>query len=140
MGSMPFDIKNLGTHLLVSLHGRMTPQDLARLADEAEAVEDSLPAALDRISDLTGVTEFDVGYTEVRVLAVRRRMRTFDRNVKSAIVAPSPIQVGMARMFQSLNDNPQIEIRIVASMKEALTWLDVSPQAVNSPGQKGEGA
>ena len=91
--------ENQDSHLLVTFHGRVSPQDLVRLADEMDVVEDSLPAALDRASDLTNVIEFDVGYTEVRALAVRRRMRTFERNIKSAIVANSELQMGMARMF-----------------------------------------
>jgi hypothetical protein len=135
---MPFQVQNVGTHLLVTLEGRLGPQDPGRLADEVEALEDALPAALDRISDLTRVTDFDIGFTEMRVLAVRRRMRTFDRQVKSAIVAATPIQVGMARMFQGLNDNPQIEIRIVPTMEEALRWLNVQSNSVSesTPGEE----
>lgn len=133
MGIMPFEITNQGTHLVVSFHGFLKPQDLVQLADEVEAIEDALPSGLDRISDLSAVTDFDIGFPEVRVLAARRRMRTFARTLKSAIVAPSPVQMGMARMFQSLNDNPQIEIRIVASMQEALHWLSESPVDVTPP-------
>jgi hypothetical protein len=46
--------------------------------------------------------------------------------VKSAIVAPMPVQVGFARMFQILNDHPQIEVQLFATLAEAEAWL-VSP-------------
>lgn len=120
---MPFDLSNQGTHILLVAYGKVTPQDLKRLADEIDAMEDAAPQSLDRMADLTQITEFDIGFTEMRALAVRRRIRTFERNVKSAILANTELQVGMARMFQSMNDNPQIEIRIFDSMAKAREWL-----------------
>ena len=33
------------------------------------------------------------------------------------------MQLGLARMYMALNENPQIEIRIVRSMPEAMDWF-----------------
>jgi hypothetical protein len=44
-------------------------------------------------------------------------------SIRSAFVAPRPIQFGFARMFQTLNDNPKIELHIVNTMDEALLWI-----------------
>lgn len=120
---MPFEITNLGNHFLVKLYGVLTPDDLTRLAVEAEVAEDSVPEALDRITDMGAVERFDIGFPSVRTLAERRKKRAFSRPVKSALIAREPVQVGLARMFQSLNTNPMIEIRIVSSMQEAEEWL-----------------
>ena len=128
-GGMPFELTNQGTHFLLVAHGKVTPQDLSRLADDMDAIEDASPEALDRIADLTQITEFDIGFTEMRALAVRRRIRTFERNVRTAIIANTELQVGMARMFQAMNDNPQIEIRIVGSMAMAREWIRLPAEA-----------
>jgi hypothetical protein len=120
---MPFQISNEGDFLLARLTGTITPADLDRLAREAEAAEDALPAAMDRITDLTAVEHFDVGFSAVNQLADRRRVRKFSRPIKSAIIVHEALQYGLARMFQTLNDNPMIEIQIWHSMAEATDWL-----------------
>jgi hypothetical protein len=120
---VPFEITQRATHLHVRMHGVITAGDLVRLAGEAERIEDALPEALDRITELSEVSSFEVGYPEVSTLAERRRTRKFSRRIKSAIVARAPIQVGLARMFQTLNDNPQIELHILPRVEEALAWL-----------------
>jgi len=51
--------------------------------------------------------------------------------IKSAIVANNPSQFGFARMFQTLNDNPQIEIRIFPAAESAMEWLTATPSTVH---------
>jgi hypothetical protein len=120
---MPFEIRNHGGYFHVRFHGIITAADLDRFADEAEAAEDSIPTALDRVTDLTSVEQFNVHFPDVEMLAARRRARRFSKPVKSAIIVRERVQLGLARMFQTLNDNPQIEIRIVHSVAEAENWF-----------------
>jgi hypothetical protein len=120
---MPFDLTNEGDFVLARLFGTITPADLGRLANEAEAFEDAMPAAMDRITDLTAVEHFNVGFVAVNQLAGRRRMRKFSRPIKSAIIVRDGLQFGLARMFQSLNDNPLIEIQLWHTLAEAKSWL-----------------
>ena len=40
--------------------------------------------------------------------------------------------MGIARMFQTLNDNPQISIRIFTNAAEAMSWLQGEPVARNA--------
>jgi hypothetical protein len=98
---MPFEIANRGEFRLARLLGVVTAQDLAGFARAAEGIEDSLPTAMDRATDITSAQSFDVDYLDVLALAVERR----------------------ARMSQTLNDNPQIEIRILESLQEAEDWF-----------------
>jgi hypothetical protein len=49
----------------------------------------------------------------------RRRTQRFANSIKSAVVASRPVQVGFARMYQTLNTNPQVEIQIFAALAEA---------------------
>ena len=121
---MPFEIKNQGDLIFARLYGVVTPDDLKQFADDAEAIEESISTARDRITDLTAVERFDIGFPAMNALALRRRVRRFSRPVKSAIIVQDLVQVGMARMFQTLNDNPQIEIRILRSVAEAKKWFE----------------
>jgi len=43
--------------------------------------------------------------------------------VKSAILTSNPLQYGIARMFQSILEHPQIKIEIFSNEEEACKWL-----------------
>jgi len=93
------------------------------MAAEAEIAEASHPVSLDRITDLTAVECFDVGFREIYYFAIRRSAQRFSRMVKSAIVVQDPDQHGIARVYEALNENPQIQIRILRSVTEATEWF-----------------
>lgn len=120
---MPFELTTSGSILFARAYGVFTPQDLNHLADEAEIAEASHPASLDRITDLTEVERFEVGFREIYYLAVRRSSLRFSRVVKSAIIVKRPVQHGLARMYEALIENPQIKIRILRSVSEATAWF-----------------
>jgi len=120
---MPFEIANKGDFFLVRFFGVVTANDLACFAVEAMIAEDAQPASMDRITDLTEVERFDVGYAEINALAARRKLRHFTKRIKSAIVTDHDDQYSLAKMFQMLNDHPQIDIRVWYSVDEAKDWL-----------------
>jgi hypothetical protein len=120
---MPFKLTTPGAVLFARVFGVFTAADLTRLAAEAEAAEASHPDSLDRVTDLTAVDRFEVGFREIYRFAMRRSAQRFSRVVKSAIVAREPVQVGTARVYEALNDNPQIRVRIVRSVAEATRWF-----------------
>jgi hypothetical protein len=120
---MPFELTTPGAILFARIFGVFTAPELNHLADEAEIVEASLLAAFDRLTDLTAVNRFEVGFREIYYFAARRSKQRFSRVVKSAIVVQDPVQYGMARMYELLNENPQIEIRILHSVSEATEWF-----------------
>jgi hypothetical protein len=121
--TVPFEITNQGTFLFGRLQGTVTASDLYQLANDTEAMENSIPEAMDRICDMTAAERFDVGFQAVNALAQRRRVRKFSKRVKSAIIVADLVQLGIARMYQTLNDNPQIEVRIFRSIAEAKEWF-----------------
>jgi len=120
---MPFEITIQDDYFVFRLYGVVTSVDLDRIASEVEVLEDSIPTAIDRITDITSVERFDVGFPAVNILAGRRSVRQFSKPVKSAIIVRESVQFGLARMYQMLNDNSQIEIRILRSVTEAKDWF-----------------
>jgi hypothetical protein len=120
---MPFETSDHGQYFYSRLFGVLTPDDLVTLAAEIERLEDAAACCKDRIADCTALDEVEISFPDVLLLANRRLARTFTRRVKSAVIARKPVHIGFARMFQTLNEHPQIDIRIVASMDEALKWI-----------------
>jgi hypothetical protein len=120
---MPFEITNEGSYLLLRLLGVVTANDLQRAVEELEQLEGALPTALDRVTDVSTSERLDFHFDAVHDVADRRRQRELKNPVRSALVVGRPVQVGYARMFQILNNNPQIEIRVVETMAEAVGWF-----------------
>jgi len=120
---MPFEITNQGDFLLLRIFGVTTPADLNQLVNEVEILEDALPTSLNQLTDITAVERFEVGFLDINALAARRRARAFSRAIKCAIVVKDPLQFGLARMYETLNENPRVEIRIVHSAAEAKAWF-----------------
>lgn len=119
---MAFKITVQDGVMWVALTGRVTSDDLRSLADEAKKHEQG-EAVPHRITDLTGISHMDFPHGEVFALAQKRRALTFPNRFKSAIIASQPLQVGYARMFQTLNDNPHIDIRVFSDEHSASQWI-----------------
>src|SRR4051794_11855276 len=123
VAGMPFELTTPGAVLFARVFGVFTPAELDNLALMAETAEASHPVSLDRITDLTAVERFEVGFREIYSFALRRSAQRFSRVVRSAIVVEEPVQFGIARVYEALNNNPQIQIRILRSVTEALAWF-----------------
>jgi hypothetical protein len=120
---MPFSLTVESGLLRVVLFGNLTMAELLRLADTVVESERTRGMTPNQLTDVSQVSGRDLGYFEVLTLADRRRVRTLANPIKSAIVAPKPVDVGFARMFQTLNDHPQIETAIFPTLGEAEAWL-----------------
>src|SRR6187431_1804625 len=120
---MPFELTTPRAILFARLYGVFTAPELNHLADEAEIAEASHPVSLDRITDLTAVERFEVGMREIFYFAIRRSTQRFSRVVKSAIIVQEPEQVRIASIYEALNENRQIQIRILRSVTEAKEWF-----------------
>ena len=104
------------------LFGVLDRTDLDAVTKEIERLEDE-GSLKDRLIDLTALERIDVGFEEVFALAQKRAHRVVATPIRSALVASRPVQVGFARMFQMLNDNPRIHIQVFGSREEAQQWL-----------------
>lgn len=119
---MPFEIRDEGGFYSARLFGVLDRTDLDAVSLAVDQMEDA-GLMKDRLTDLTGLDRIDVGFEEVFALAHRRALRPIPVPVRSALVASKPVQFGFARMFQMLNDNPRIQIRVFGTLTEAEQWL-----------------
>jgi hypothetical protein len=121
---MPFDVFMEGARMSIRVHGTVTAQDLVDLVEQVAALESAQPTAPDRIVDVTQAEATNAGFPEVLALAQRRRTAELRNPVRSAVVTGNDAQYGMARMYQTLSDHPQVTLRIFKSLSEATDWLD----------------
>ena len=74
--------------------------------------------------DCTDVSEFDVESIHIdRIIMEDRRAAATMDDVAIAVVAPDPIQYGIARMWQTRLEPTPWRTTVVTSLGEALRWL-----------------
>jgi hypothetical protein len=72
---------------------------------------------------MTQIEEMAIHYPDISVLAANRRKIQFPNSFKSAIITRNSHHLGYARMFQTLNTNPQIIIQIFSDEAPAVQWI-----------------
>lgn len=82
------------------------------------------------LSDVRGVREMKLGFTEMQRLAV------FDRDHKAklgdyklALVVPEALIYGLARMYQQVTEANLPQVGVFHSIEDAAKWLGVAPAA-----------
>ncbi|HEY2343731.1 MAG TPA: hypothetical protein VGH90_11895 [Chthoniobacteraceae bacterium] len=114
----------LGQVLRIDFKGPLTKRDLTALADTLFEKESSMELTPDRITDVSKVTRMEIEFSDIWALVQRRRTRPPANPIKSAIVAATPVQLGFARMFQTLNDIAGIKIAIFPDQEAAQAWIE----------------
>lgn len=109
--------------------GTITLEDIQHLLKYVEDRESNLPVAPDRLMDLSPAQVLDFRSSDLIAIAQLRHSAALKNKVKSAIVAPSPEQFGLARMFQAYNQNPAIHLLIFRESLPAYEWLGVKPNS-----------
>ncbi len=120
---MPYKIAVENNALRIALTGRLTAHDFVGLAGEAKHYEHNVDVVPHRITNMTGIDEVAIHYPDISAFADKRRQLRFPNQFKSAIIAINECHLAYARMFQTLNDNPQIAIRIFRDEPSASDWV-----------------
>jgi hypothetical protein len=130
---MPYTIKLQDNVIRIALTGRVTPMDIASLVAETKKFETNVAVVPHRITDMTDVEELAIHYKNVSAVAEARTKLRFPNPFKSAFIAVNQHQLGYARMFQSLNGNPQITIQIFPDEASAVKWIGVAVKPPTIP-------
>ena len=109
-------------HLVVSSgYGSLNWHEVKHCQDQTCA-DPSFSSEFSQLVDMRAVTEVDMTFDHVRMLAQRR---IFSLASKRAFVASSPAVFGMGRMWQALvelSDHPS-QVRVFYDLPRALQWL-----------------
>ncbi len=96
---------------------------------EIQTIDEDMRARIVRmqpavgISDLTGVTNFNVPGEIMRSAALRRP--PFPPETPRFIVAPTDVLYGMSRMYELVADRPHGKLQVVRTREEALSTLGI---------------
>ena len=120
---MAVEVRTDGPILEVRTSGVLSNEDFLALAAEARRIDASELSGRHRLTDLSEVTRIDMTFQGMASYADNRRRVELPNPVKSAIVAQQVAHYGIARMFQTLTDNPKMVIAIFPDMDSARRWL-----------------
>ncbi len=120
---MPVSLKYSGNFIEIRMHGRLVLEELLAASREIAQAEATMPVALHRLTDMSEVTATTIAFADIEAFAAQRRVAPLKNPVRSAVVAGNDVQFGLARMFQALNDNPRISIKVFRDMAGARAWL-----------------
>jgi hypothetical protein len=120
---MAYRVSYDGSLVLVQFSGTLTREDLERVGNEIIALERDGANTPHRLTDFRQITDTAIGYPEMSVLAERSRARPLGAHIRSALVVERPVQMGFARMFQILNEHPQVTVRIFEDETSARAWI-----------------
>ena len=120
---MAFEVTMDGDLMRILLFDSLTDGDLRGLAEAVMVIEATQKTTPSRIADMTELVRFDVGFNSVDALAARRRESRVVGPTKTALLVTNELQFGVARMYQTLNDHPQITTRIFRDREAAMQWL-----------------
>ena len=120
---MPITYSHDGGLLRVRAAGVITVAELHAMVTEMEQRFLSAKKWPDNLLDLTGIDLSGLGLLDMMSLAKRRESVKPPHAIRTAIVADSPTVTGFARMFQSINTNPDITVQVFESVADAEAWL-----------------
>ena len=123
VSSMPITTRCANGLMEIRMAGRVSAADLKAHMREVATIESKVAVTPNRIMDLRDGTAGDVKFENLHGLAEARRIAVLKNPIKTAILATTPVQIGLARTFQTINDNPQITIQIFREESEARAWL-----------------
>jgi hypothetical protein len=125
-----FDAKITSGMVFLTFRGQVTAEDIRDMTDLLKRIEIEARVSPDRMADLSLIEGISLNFSVITNYATARRTASLRNKVKAAIVAPHPLQYGFARMFQTLNDNPDIIMEIFTDKDSGLAWI--------SAGKKGD--
>jgi hypothetical protein len=120
---MPIAIQLKEGVLHIDFCGEITPQDLVAVVEQTRSFESSGMHAPDRFTDTSGADAIAITFDAMSDFAALRTEAVIPNPVKNAVFAPTEVHFGLARMFQQMNRNPNIELRVFRTRDEAWAWL-----------------
>ncbi len=115
----------------LTFRGHVTAEDIREMVNLLTKIETEARVSPDRMADLSLIEGISLNFSAITNYAAARRTAPLKNKVKAAIVAPHPLQYGFARMFQTLNVNPDISMEIFTDKDSGLTWISAGKGADN---------
>jgi hypothetical protein len=118
---MPYTLTVEPDLVRVVFSGALTAADLLAMAAELRAIERVRPVPHNRLTDLSQVTDFQLTVSDILAYVDERRGYWRAHPLRAALVAPSELSFGFARMFQTFSE--QADVELFATVEAAVAWL-----------------
>jgi hypothetical protein len=109
--------------VFVTFPETLSDNDFRLINMEIEIIEKEYSVVPNFIVRLNTVKTFNGNYFSVQALARQRAEITYPNTILEAIVVTNDFQMGFARMYQTVNDNPQLTIKIFKDEAKAIDWI-----------------
>jgi hypothetical protein len=120
---MAYEITPSDELIFIRAFGIITLDDLIGIGRDVDLIENARAIAPDRLLDLSQSSGDMINFAAIESFSTKRALKVLKNKVRLAVVAPDDLQFGVARMFQSLVANPQIDLQIFRKRELAWTWL-----------------
>lgn len=120
---MPYQINEKETYLHIDWNGVLTLDDLERIRSDIRGHMMGNHSLLGTLHTFDKVTDCAFQPIAAYDHALKLKATHIPKKSKSASVAPSKVSYGYAKLFQELNRNPNLEMQIFRTEKQALAWL-----------------
>jgi len=107
--------------------GCATSADVAEVTCRMNDLDDKAGGLSNRLIDLTSAVELQFGFEAVADHFARRRRDGLCRSARIALVATSPVQYGIGRMFEMMSEQRHTSVAIFRDTPAALRWLVPPP-------------
>ena len=118
--------------LVITMTGTLTRSDLEALATDVITLERDGTYTPSRVADMRDLADIAIGFPEMSRFAEISRNRPLERPVRTGIVVANTLQRGFARMFQILNEHPQVTVAIFDDATVARAWVESGGPAVEA--------
>ena len=120
MAHAEIDIDTERRLITIVVQGELTDTDLLQGYERLRERPD-FSADFDELVDLLGADGRQITADGVRTLA--RRPPSYSPHARRAVVVPSEMGYGMARMYELMQDGESGQIRVFRSREDAEHWL-----------------
>jgi hypothetical protein len=107
----------------VTYTGTLENNDIQGVLKDALVMDGDGLKLANRIEDMRKLKGIKIGFAELMDFTENLRTIQLPQKVKSAILTNNALQYGIARMFQSILEHPQMDIKIFSQEEEAYAWL-----------------
>jgi hypothetical protein len=90
---------------------------------EMPLIADSLGHAPNMLHTFEEVTSLAIDFHAIMAHSHKRETLPIPNKIRAATVVTRPVMIGISRIFESLNGNPQIAMRTFADRAFAERWL-----------------
>lgn len=107
----------------IRFQDEIVPADLQSLGRLMDRIDEESPVTPHRLVDLADSHGAQINFSRIAAFAETRTAKRMRNSIRVALVAPAPHQFGVARMFQSLLTNPQVELQVFRDLAGAEAWV-----------------